>query len=145
MAAKKFAPTIYDAWITKVMELNPGEQLFIPVEDKVEQTLIYDIMNKALEKGPQSLRTEVRVSKTFRDKRLWVQLTRRTADHSTAFVKFRKPDGSWDIRKEEINTSMGRLRMIQVMVEDGLDQPQIEDQIGELSEGEELLFFKGGM
>lgn len=141
---RAFAPTIYDAWVTKAFDLNPGEQLFIPVEDKPEQKLIYSVMTDALERGPRSLRTEIRVAKTFRDKRLWVQLTRRRMDHATAFIKYQKEDGSWDVKRTDLETDAERLRTIQVMVEDGYTQEEVEKEIGQLSEAEELLFYKGG-
>lgn len=134
--------TIYDAWVTRAYNLAPGEQLFIPCDDKEEQKEIVKIVKDALQRGPLDLGMGIRVSPTFRDKKLWVQIVKKLADRSIGFRKYKRMDGTYQIVREELNTTSDRLRAIQVAVEDGYDLERLEFELGtKLSQIEKDMFF----
>lgn len=134
--------TIYDAWVTRAYNLAPGEQLFIPCDDKQEQKEVIKILNDALQRGPLDLALSIRVSPTFRDKRLWVQITKKVSDRSVGFKKFQHSDGTWAVEREALGTTTDRIRSIQAAVEDGLSLEEIEEMFGTaLLEIERKMFF----
>jgi hypothetical protein len=136
---------LYDAWIARAFELNPGEAVFIPIEDKGEQKAVVRIVEDALSRAGVGPSMTLRVSPTFRDKKLWVQIHKRATTHETAFVKRRDQNGNWVVERTSLGTDADRLRTIQVAVEDGLSQGEIEKFIGPLSEAEVLTFFPEGI
>ncbi len=115
---------IYIAWIIKTVELETGEEYFIPVEEKAEQKRFIKGIQAELKimEGLDSLKaSQVHVYTTFKDKRLWVVLRKTSV---SPFVGFKKSaDGTID--KVLLDISSEKLRRLALMVEDGLTLEEI--------------------
>jgi len=133
--------TIYDALFLKALDLAPGEQIYIPCEDKQEQKKTEKVIKEAMTGAPIDIQLKLRVVRTFKDKRLWVVIARKNPLHEEFFVKERNAAGDWTVKRTNLGTDASRLRVLEAMVEDGLTEEEIEDQIGALSDVEKKLFF----
>lgn len=134
-------PDIYDAIFLKALELNPGEQIYIPCEDKQEQKKTEKVIKEAISKATLDIQMQLRVARTFKDKKLWVMIARKTPLHSDFFVKYKTESGEWRIRRDSLETDATRLRVIAAMIEDGISEDEILESLGEISEVERKLFF----
>lgn len=133
--------TIYDALFLKALDLSPGEQIYIPCEDKQEQKKTEKVIKEAMAGAPIDIQLKLRVVRTFKDKRLWVVIARKNPLHEEFFVKERTASGDWAVKRTNLGTDATRLRVLEAMVEDGLTEEEISEAIGELSDVEKKLFF----
>ena len=134
-------PTIYDAFILQALELPQGNQFYIPCEDKQEQKKIEKILKEALTRLPVPMQMELRVARTFKDRRLWIVIAKKNPSHEEFFVKHKNSTGDWTVSRASLPTSSDRLRVIEAMVEDGLTEDEISETLEGLSEIERKLFF----
>ena len=133
--------TIYDALFLQALDLSPGEQIYIPCEDKQEQKKTEKVIKEAMTGAPVDVQLKLRVARTFKDKRLWVVIARKNPLHEEFFVKERSPSGDWTVKRTSLGTDATRLRVIEAMIEDGLTEEEISEAIGDLSDVERKLFF----
>lgn len=133
-------PTFYDAFITQALDLTPGNQFYIPCEDKQEQKKMEKILKNSLSRLPLQHQMQLRITRSFKDKRLWVVLAKKDPSHKDFFVKHKDAEGNWTISRASLNTSSERLRLLEAMVEDGLTEEEILKVI-KLSPLERKLFF----
>lgn len=133
--------TIYDALFLQALDLSPGEQIYIPCEDKQEQKKTEKVIKEAMTGAPVDVQLKLRVARTFKDKRLWVVIARKNPLHEEFFVKERTASGDWTVKRTTLGTDATRLRVIEAMIEDGLTEEEISEAIGEVSEVEKKLFF----
>ena len=134
-------PSIYDAFILQALELPQGNQFFIPCEDKQEQKKIEKILKEAISRLPIQNQLELRVARTFKDKRLWVVIAKKKPSHEEFFVKHQDGKGGWAVSRLSLDTSSDRLRVIEAMVEDGLTEEEVVGILGPISAVEQKLFF----
>lgn len=134
-------PSIYDAFILQALELPQGNQFFIPCEDKQEQKKMEKILKEAISRLPIQNQMELRVARTFKDKRLWIVIAKKKPSHEEFFVKHQDGKGGWAVSRLSLDTSSDRLRVIEAMVEDGLTEEEILETLGSLSSVERKLFF----
>lgn len=134
-------PSIYDAFILQALELQHGNQFYIPCEDKQEQKKIEKILKEALSRLPIQNQMELRVARTFKDKRLWLVIAKKNPSHEEFFVKHRNKAGEWVVSRASLPTSSDRLRVIEAMLEDGITEDEISETLDGLSEIERKLFF----
>ena len=136
------APSIYDAWITKAIHLAPGESIYIPCEDKVEQKGIEKLIKQATQRLPLDHQFSLRITKTFKDKRLWVLIAKKDPRHEEAFAKVRDGAGGWRVERTSLGTDPDRIRALTFMVEDGYALDEVERMMeSPLSDLEREMFF----
>lgn len=131
---------IYINWIRKTLELEIGEELYIPVDNKQSQKTILRGINKELRimEVFDLAATQVYVTKTFKDKRLWVLLKKTGV---SPFVGFKKGvDGV--VQRVSIDSLSEKMRRLTLMIEDGLNLEEVQEIEGELT-NEEAKFFRG--
>lgn len=133
--------TLYDGHIGKVLTLSDNESIFIFCQDKQEQRTVYSIIKERLVEYPLDKQLLIRVSKTFKDKKLWVTLTHRTPSHDEIFVKGRSASGDWEVKRDTISVDPDRMRIIKSMIEDKHSREDVESIMGKLSSIEDALFF----
>lgn len=134
-------PTIYDAFILQALELPQGNQFFIPCEDKQEQKKMEKILKEAISRLPIQTQMELRVARTFKDKRLWIVIVKKKPSHEEFFVKHKDGKGGWAISRLSLDTSADRLRVIEAMIEDNHTEEEISEVLGSISDVERKLFF----
>ena len=133
--------TIYDALFLQALDLSPGEQIYIPCEDKQEQKKTEKVIKEAMVNAPVDVQLKLRVVRTFKDKKLWVVIARKNPLHEEFFTKVRTASGDWAVKRTNLGTDATRLRMLEAMIEDGLTEEEIKEHLGEISEIERKLFF----
>ena len=133
--------TLYDGHIGKALTLSDNESIFIFCQDKQEQRTVYSIIKERLVEYPLDKQLLIRVSKTFKDKKLWVTLTHRTPSHDEIFIKNRSASGDWEVKRDTISVDPDRMRIIKSMIEDKHSREDVESIMGKLSSIEDALFF----
>ena len=133
--------TLYDGHIGKVLTLSDNESIFIFCQDKQEQRVVAKIISDRLLEYPLEKQLLIRVSKVFKDKKLWVTLTKRSPSHEEVFIKGRSASGDWEIKRSTISVDSERTHIIKSMIADKYSREEIESIMGKLSQIEDALFF----
>lgn len=132
---------LYSEWLKKAMLLSTGQTIYIQVETKEEQKILFKGLSKELVHLRKTVPIEastVVLGKTFRDSRYWVTIHRAAATPYTGFIKDTDGTISRIAIHHESNT---RRRRLYLMVSDGITQEEIEATEGKLTlEEMELLW-----
>lgn len=97
-------------WLREAMELQSGEELYIPADSKLSQEDMYGLLRKeltVLKSIEPEEAVKIRISTTFKDKNFWVVMKKVTV---TPLVAFKKDiDGT--VSRVAISNDKDKLRM----------------------------------
>ena len=120
-------------YLTEAVELEYGEELYIPAESKSDQmhllrTLIQEI--RILERIDPVTASSLIMHGAFKSHRLWVVLKKVVSSPTTAFKK----SENGEVERIDLNFDGERSRRLRLMAEDGLSLEEIKEIEGELSD-----------
>jgi hypothetical protein len=118
-------------WLTKVSQLEPGNEVYIPALDKQQQKTAWKQFLKELRilhRIDPIAASGIQVTRTFKDNRHWVVLIKTALDSTIGFIK--SPTG--ELKRFSVGQALSseQKRMIELMQEDGYSLEEITDQLG---------------
>lgn len=108
-----------ETWLEMVKQLTPGAALYLEVYDKKEQTrrmATFRYLLTKLARDEPVLASRIKVDRSFKDRRIWVELKLLIDSPLDGFVK--NPDGT--VTKVSVTIDPDRRRKLKLMVQDGL-------------------------
>ena len=129
------------AWFEKAKELEPGNSIFLPVSSKKEQTVIARNLRE-LKEAYLSVDPEQAMSlliDTMFDKGKYFVFVKKIV--ATPLIGFLR-DTEGNMSKIDITKTMGRDRMLGLMIRDGLSREEIELNLGGLTDEETEKYFQ---
>ena len=129
---------ISQVWFDTAKRLKVGQAIFVRVANKKEQTSLANDFEGEREQYAQIdpvHASQIFINKTLKDARQYVVLERKYRAPFTAF--FRDVDGGFS----KVSIDPERKRMIRLMLKDGLDRTEIEDNLNGLTDDEIVEFF----
>lgn len=132
---------VADEWFDRVVRLKDGEELLIPVINRIEQTALKRELTSLLQRFKSVNPTEaakIDISRSSNDKQtqFFVKATKKAPVGLKAII--RDPNGN--VREVSVDDPF-RNRIIGLMLADGFDFQDVEDAIGPLTEDERRRFF----
>ena len=122
------ANQLEERWIEAAKDLEPGGMIYLEVQDKKEQTVRMKAFNEILAKLSRDepvLASKIKVSRSFKDRRVWVELLMLDKSPLEGYIK--QPDGT--IKKISVTVDPDRRRRLKLMVQDGLTRDEINDAL----------------
>ena len=127
-------------WFEMAKELDPGKSIFLPVSSKKEQTeiarLLRELKNEYIKVDPDQAMSLL-IDSMFKDGKYFVFIKKIYATPLIGFLR----DAEGNMSKIDITAEMGRVRLITLMIKDGLPKEEIELNIGGLTEEERVRYF----
>lgn len=99
-------------WLREGVALQPGEELYIPVDNQTSQTDFYNLLRKELTVMRQldSEAVKLRIFTTFKDRQFWVVIKKITV---TPLVAYRKGlNGT--VERVNITNDKDKLRIVRL-------------------------------
>lgn len=129
---------IAKVWFDEAKKLPIGKALFIPVQDKKEQTALandFEDEREAFSSINAVHASQIFINKTTMDGRKYVVLDRKNRAPFTAFM--RDENGQFS----KVSVDPDRRRMLMLMLKDKKEREEIEVLLNGLTEDEEMEFF----
>lgn len=107
------------AWLTAAKNLDPGDEMFLPVVDKKEATAYVKKIKELIEalgRDEPIIASQLHCYSTFRDTQLWVVIKMKERSPLVGFIKKK----SGEVAKVVISHDPERRRKIRLMVSDGV-------------------------
>ena len=139
MAYPKNTTKVSKNWVEKTLQLKPGEELFIPCDNKTAQinlkTRLYGARKEYSSVDPIGAES-ISFSPVFRDGQPFVKCYKSPETANKGFIK--SADGT--IREVTIEIGPGRKVQILTMIKNKKTIEEVEEEIGELEDWERNLF-----
>lgn len=132
---------VSDEWFDRIVRLKNGEELLIPVINRLEQTALKRELTALLQRFKTMNPTEaakIDISRTSNDKQtqFFVKAEKKAPVGLKAII--RDPNGN--VREVSVEDPF-RTRAISLMLTDGFDLQDVEEVFGPLTEYERTKFF----
>ena len=142
MPYPKQTSSLAKGWIEKTLALAPGDEIFIPCDNKSKQvslkTALYGARKEYAAVDPVAAES-ISFSPVWRENVPYVKCYKSMYKADTGFVKH--ADGS--VEEIVITTGKDRTRKILIMMKVGKTQEEITKEFKGLSEDEKMLFKVG--
>lgn len=125
-------------WFSKAKTLEIGQEIFLRVANKAEQTQLANELEKDIDEfgiADPVLASQLFVNKRIRDLKLYVTIERKFRTPFTGFL--RDKNGNF----EKITIDPERYRIIKLMLKDKIQRSEIEETLNGLTDDEISEFF----
>lgn len=139
MPYAKQTSVLAKGWVEKTLALKPGQELFIPCDNKSQQislkTALYGARKEYSAVDPVAAES-ISFSPVWRENLPYVKCYKRQFRADVGFIK--NPDDS--VEEVTITVEKDRTRKILMMIKDGKTQAEVDEVFKGLSDDEKMLF-----
>jgi hypothetical protein len=130
---------IAEEWVTKAMNLQDGEAIYIEVPNKHEQTVLKGELLKVKE-GIKAIYPEemskIDITRKLKDRKFFVCISKEPTTLLEGFVR----DNNGQVSVVVLDQDLGKIRRIKLMAMDGYKRATIEEYEGPLSDADCLKY-----
>ncbi len=138
MAYSKESSALVKSWMEESLKLEPGEELFIPCDNKSQQislkTRLYGARKQYSDIDPIEAES-ITFSPVYRDGNPFIRIYKSKFKANLGFKKM--PDGS--IQEITVHADKNRTLRILKMLKENSDEKKIQEVMGKLSDEEKAL------